>query len=235
MDAFFPTLLSKTLIILTSQLVVTFLGGYAVVQYFKGLYAKGHKSVTATHTREGKVDIHVDPRFVKPYIWPLLIVNIITFLALLFIGSQNLTIGIPLFTLWSFLTGLEIGIVLIRVDENLLMKVLSITVLTTFMAALIGMYSGIDFSGLGKILFVGLIVLIGANIVRLFVRMRRMTHRLIAGVGVGIFVGYLLYDFNRLEKLADVANNWPVAFNFAIEIYLDIINLFLYLLELLSD
>jgi len=55
--------------------------------------------------------------------------------------------------------------------------------------------------------------------------------------GVIIFTGYLLYDFNRLAKLEEQvgANTWTVAMEMSINIYLDIINLFLYLLDLLSE
>ena len=55
--------------------------------------------------------------------------------------------------------------------------------------------------------------------------------------GVVIFTGYLLFDFNRLAQLKaqETSNTWPVAMNLAISIYLDIINLFLDLLDLLSN
>ena len=57
------------------------------------------------------------------------------------------------------------------------------------------------------------------------------------GLGVLIFTGYLLFDFNRLAKLkeAAAANNWETALNFAINIYLDIINLFISLMNLMSS
>ena len=58
-----------------------------------------------------------------------------------------------------------------------------------------------------------------------------------AAFGVLIFTGYLLFDFNRLAKLKAVAaaNNWDTALNFAISIYLDIINLFISLMNLMSS
>lgn len=52
--------------------------------------------------------------------------------------------------------------------------------------------------------------------------------------GVLIFTGYLIYDFNTLEKMAG-DDSWGTAVNIAVSIYLDIINLFLYLLEILSE
>lgn len=235
MDALFTTLISKTFIILTTQLFITFLGSVLTLQYFKGLYKKGHPGVSATHNKYGELDLEIDPHIIAPYKWPLLIGNIAVFLALLFIGINNLSIGIPLFTIWSVLTGIEIGIVLISIDENLAQRVLAITVSITCATALIGMYSGIDFSGLGIILIVLLLCLIVANIIRLFIKMDRWKERIIAGIGVSIFIGFLLYDFFRLEQAKEIANNWHAAMSFAIEIYLDIINLFLYLLDLMNN
>ena len=47
---------------------------------------------------------------------------------------------------------------------------------------------------------------------------------------------YLIYDFNSLEKaIAAGDNSWGTAIKIAVNLYLDIINLFLDLLEILAD
>lgn len=57
-----------------------------------------------------------------------------------------------------------------------------------------------------------------------------------AYIGAVIFSLYLLYDFDQLEKSALAGDvSWETAINFAISIYLDIINLFLDLLQILSS
>ena len=50
------------------------------------------------------------------------------------------------------------------------------------------------------------------------------------------FTGYLLYDFHRLGQLNDLAaaNSWNIALRTSISLYLDVINLFLDLLDFLS-
>ena len=56
-----------------------------------------------------------------------------------------------------------------------------------------------------------------------------------AYAGVIIFTLYLLYDFNRLEKaIASGDTSWSTAIEIAVNLYLDIINLFLDLLEILA-
>ena len=53
--------------------------------------------------------------------------------------------------------------------------------------------------------------------------------------GVVIFSLYLIYDFNALEKaIARGDNSWGTAVDIAVNLYLDIINLFLDLLEILA-
>ena len=50
------------------------------------------------------------------------------------------------------------------------------------------------------------------------------------------FTLYLIYDFNRLEKaMARGDESWGTAVDLAVNIYLDIVNLFLYILEALSE
>ena len=54
--------------------------------------------------------------------------------------------------------------------------------------------------------------------------------------GIVLFTLYLIYDFNRLEKaMARGDESWGTAVDLAVNIYLDIINLFLLILEALSE
>jgi len=55
-----------------------------------------------------------------------------------------------------------------------------------------------------------------------------------AYLGAIIFTFYLLFDFSRLEKMAG-DESWGAAIEIAVNIYLDIINLFLDLLEILAE
>lgn len=230
------SLFSKTFLILGVQLFFTVLSTQVLIRYIRRLYIKGSPGVSATKNADGELDLQLDFKSIQAYFYGLLIAAFVVFLLLIFVGKNNLSIGLPLFTVWSVLTGLELGLVLISVDENLGAKVLGITASIVFIAAWIGIYSGIDFSFLGKFLFIGLLGLIVFNLARLFISIRRGAQRVGAAFGVLIFTGYLLFDFHRLHKLAKAGvNSWPAAMDLAIGVYLDIINLFLELLKLLSD
>jgi len=233
----FETLFAKTFAILGSQLLITWGATVLVINKVTELYYAKTPGITGSTNKDGLLDLEIDWSGIKPYNIMVLVLNIIVFLLLLFIGKHNLSIGIPLFTIWSILTGINLAFVLISVDENLGTKVLAITLTVTLASALFGIYSGIDFGFMGGFLFIALLLLLAGNLVRLFIAIPRANQRVMAFFGVIIFTGYLLFDFNRLAKLEETvgANSWSVAMELSISIYLDIINIFLFLLDLMSE
>lgn len=168
--------------------------------------------------------------------WPALILNLIFFFLLL--GARDhFPLNLFVMGLFTLTDGITLGLVLISIDENLAIRVSWLTALVTMGAALFSWYSGIDFSFLGGALFFALLILLLVSIFRIFVEIKGFARKVIASCGILIFVGYLLFDFGRLKKLGsiDQANAWNVALDMSIDIYLDIINLFLQILDLLSD
>jgi len=87
-----------------------------------------------------------------------------------------------------------------------------------------------DFSFLGGMLWMGLLVLIGASVIGIFVG-SQVFHLAIASVGVLLFGAYVLYDTSRLLHSDEPIT--PV--DAAISLYLDFLNLFLFLLQILSS
>lgn len=170
---------------------------------------------------------------IKKYSLFAIIINIIVFLVLMFVRTA-FPLNMILMVLFTASSGFTLGVYFIAHNDTA-QKALSLTVLTTFLTGLIAMYSGLDFEWLGKFLFIALIILVIYSLIRIFVRIRGQ--KFMAGLGVLIFTGYLLFDFNRLAKLKAIAdaNNWDTALNFAISIYLDIINLFISLMNLMSS
>lgn len=232
-ESMFETLLSKTFAILTLQLGITWFVTVTTIDYCRRQYALGNLGLTATEKENGEIDIHLNFDEVKIFFWILLLVDIAVFLLLLFWGKESLSRGLPLFSFWSLLTGIELGLVLISVDENLGAKILAITASITAITGSYGFYTSSDLSYLGPILFIALCLLIVGNILRLIISIPRPMQRVWAFAGSVIFSLYLVYDFNRLAKanVIEENNTWPEAMSFAISIYLDIINLFLELLD----
>ena len=86
---------------------------------------------------------------------------------------------------------------------------------------------------MGSILFMALIGLIVVSLVNLFLA-SDMLSWIISGVGVLIFVGLTAWDTQKIKQMAyqtDEQNVGKLAAIGALTLYLDFINLFLYLLR----
>ena len=86
-----------------------------------------------------------------------------------------------------------------------------------------------DLEFLEPMLGAGLIMILVVSILNMFIKSEGL-HLIITFFGIILFTGFLLYDLNRLYDKGneDMMDDPMLA---AVEIYLDIINLFLYLLE----
>jgi modulator of FtsH protease len=86
-----------------------------------------------------------------------------------------------------------------------------------------------DLSGLGGILFVGLLGVIVASIVGIFVQLP-LLYIGISAVAAVLFTGFLVFDLNRVARSRGVSEGQAILL--AVSVYLDIVNLFLALLRL---
>jgi modulator of FtsH protease len=111
------------------------------------------------------------------------------------------------------------------IRDAFLLAVLGFTGLTSY-----ALLSKRDFSFLGGFLSMGLWVLIGASLIGMFVGGSAFSLA-IASVGVLLFGGYILFDTSRM--LRDPSNRDAVGA--AIGLYLNFLNLFLFLLRILAS
>ena len=110
------------------------------------------------------------------------------------------------------------------------------TTLSVFMTASIVYFSDTDFGFLGSFLFFALLGLVIVRLLKEWVIKDSSFSMIQTGIGIIIFTFYLIYDFNRLEKaMAQGDESLGTAVDLAVSIYLDIVNLFLLILELLSE
>jgi len=86
-----------------------------------------------------------------------------------------------------------------------------------------------DFSHIGAALTIGLFVLIGASFLGFFVHAAAF-QLAVASVGVLLFAGYILYDTSRIMREGE-----DDAVGAALRLFLDVLNLFLLLLRILSS
>ena len=120
--------------------------------------------------------------------------------------------------------------------QNVVFQAMSGTTIAVIATASIVFTSSFDFSVLGGFLFIALIVLIIMGVLNVFIFKSRKYSLIRAYLGVLIFTGYLLYDFDILEKQMNSGDeSWSTAIKIAVNLYLDIINLFLDLLQILAE
>lgn len=245
MTDLFPTLFSKTFFIVSAQLFITWLTTHFVFLFFTHVDPKLEKANPYTDKPQDESilagmaeDTAPSYRWVFSswFFYSILIVGTALFLVLLFWGiGQRLRVSFPLFSVWSFLTGIELEYVFVNVEEGLGRKVLALTAIIVLATAFIGIYSRVDWGFLQLPLFIALSVLLLISLFNLFVSMDGVKQRVLSGFGVVIFTLYLVFDFNSLLKQENAgANSWPDALHLAIKIYLDIINLMLQLIRLLG-
>ena len=213
----FETLFAKTFLLLTLSLFTAYIGSLFAFKKMKHAIEEG------------------GPEKIKGQMYAAIIANIIAFVLLMFLGERT-PLNMILMFVFTISSGFTLGVYTTQYGD-VAQKAVALTAGTTLLTGLLASFSNIDFTGLGKILGIVLIIFVIISIIRIFVKIRGTGHKLLASVGVLLFTGYLLYDFSRLAKLKAVAaaNNWETALNFAISIYLDIINLLMQLMQLLSS
>jgi modulator of FtsH protease len=103
------------------------------------------------------------------------------------------------------------------------------TAAVTLAAGAYGYTTHRDLSGMGGILFVGLIGVVVASVVGIFVHLP-LLYIGISAVAAVLFTGFLVFDLNRVARSRGATEGQVIML--AVSVYLDIINLFLALLRL---
>lgn len=141
-----------------------------------------------------------------------------------------------MFIVYSVLNGVMLSAILFVYSPACIYKTFFITAGTFASVSLFGYLTKKDLSRMGSIMFMALIGLIIATVVNIFVH-SSMLDIIISYVGVIVFVGLTAWDTQKLKSLyeeAEEANDsvLKMALLGALSLYLDFINLFLYLLRI---
>lgn len=152
---------------------------------------------------------------------------------------MSMTTATLLFILYSVSMGVTMSSIFMVYTMGSIASVFFITAGTFFVMSLIGYLTRIDLSKIGSILFMALIGLVIASVVNMFLGSETM-YWVISYVGVIIFVGLTAFDTQKIKRMfaeygsADEMGQKIALFG-ALTLYLDFINLFLYLLRILGD
>ncbi|CAO3652766.1 unnamed protein product [Mucor hiemalis] len=163
--------------------------------------------------------------------WMLIVSMIGTFgtLFALFWKGRSFPANYILLSAFTLFEAHAVGTIVTFYDQGMVLKALLITLGVFIGLTIFTFQSKWDFSGLAPFLFAGLWILIIAGIVQIFFPFSKGVQLALAVGGVIVFSGYILFDtyliFNKYS-----AEDYIIA---SISLYLDFINLFLRILEIL--
>lgn len=155
-----------------------------------------------------------------------------TLIALFFLKEKS---PVNLGLLYAFATfeGMALGLILemylARGMGGVVLNAAATTAAVTIAAGAYGATTKRDLSGLGSILFIGLIAVLVASVVGIFVQMP-LLYLGIAAVSAVLFTGFLVFDLNRVASARGATEGETILL--AVAVYLDIFNLFLALLRI---
>ena len=152
------------------------------------------------------------------------------------IEKLSLTKATLMFIVYSVLNGATLATIFFAYSPEIITKTFFVTAGTFGAMAVYGYFTKSDLSSWGKLLIMAVIGLIIAGVVNIFLRSSLMD-LVVSVIGVLIFVGLTAYDSQKIKRMlmmqADMGETaQKVALMGALSLYLDFINLFLYLLRL---
>lgn len=155
------------------------------------------------------------------------------------INRLSLATATLMFVLYSVVNGATLSVIFLAFSMAVIGKVFFITAGTFGVMALVGYTTKTDLTSMGKILFMALVGIIIASVANMFMHSSGFD-LIISYVGVLVFVGLTAYDTQKIKKMCLMAPDagesmQKLALLGALELYLDFVNLFLYLLRIFSN
>lgn len=152
------------------------------------------------------------------------------------VSSLSNTTATIMFLAYSVLNGLTLSVILFVYSGAAISNAFLITAGTFGIMSAAGYFTKKDLSGFGAIMMMGLVGIILASIVNFFLKSDTMSY-IISYVGVMIFVGLTAYDTQKIKNMASELEEDQLkkaSIMGALTLYLDFVNLFLFLLRILN-
>lgn len=152
----------------------------------------------------------------------------------------SFTTATMLFILYSIINGLTLSFIFLIYTTSSIASTFFVTAGTFGVMCLYGYFTKKDLTSIGNLCFMALIGLIIASVVNMFWSNETL-YWIVTYAGVLIFVGLTAYDTQKIKRLllsegTEInETTQKIALLGALSLYLDFINLFLYLLRLLGN
>lgn len=159
----------------------------------------------------------------------------IEFLFVLFFSRRVFSlpggVGLAAFLIYSALNGITLGSIFFVYTTAVIFKAFTTTILLFAFLGFVGNTTEKDFSSAGRIAIAGVFALIIGSVINMFLNSTPLELGL-SVVGVIVFSVLVMYDSQKLKQIAQQPNAENYAVLGAFSLYLDFINLFLYLLRI---
>ena len=157
------------------------------------------------------------------------------------VNKMQASTATSLFVLYAALNGATLSAIFLVYTRASITSTFFICAATFIASSIFGMTTKRDLTSMGQFLFMGLIGIVIASVVNLFMRSSGVS-LIISYIGVIVFVGLTAYDTQKLRTMAlsqpeglDGGTIRKGAILGALTLYLDFINLFLMLLRILGS
>jgi FtsH-binding integral membrane protein len=155
------------------------------------------------------------------------------------INKMPVVLAIGAFFLYAALTGLTLSSIFIIYTSSSIASTFFVCALMFGSVSVFGYITKMDLSGMGTFMFMGLIGIIIASVANIFLK-SSMLYWIISYAGVVIFVGLTAWDTQKLKRMSqevssDSDQGKKIAVLGALTLYLDFINMFLFLLRIMGS
>lgn len=178
-------------------------------------------------------------------IQPVFFILIIAELGLVFylaarIHKLEAITATAMFVIYAILNGITLSFIFMAYTFSSIASTFFVCAATFGACSIYGMVTKKDLTGLGQFMFMGLIGIIIASVINLFLHNSGIS-MIISYIGVFVFVGLTAYDTQKLKNMAltqpdglEAAVVRKGAIMGALTLYLDFINMFLFMLRILG-
>ncbi|TDO19511.1 Bax inhibitor-1/YccA family protein [Pedobacter duraquae] len=156
--------------------------------------------------------------------------------------SFNALVGV--FLLYSLLTGVSLSFILLTYTAASVVSCFAAAAGIFGIMAILGYTTDVDLSKFGPILMIGVVGLIIASLVNMFIQSESFS-LFMAFIGIAIFTALTAYDVQKLKRIGEgieengsaiaAADTKKLAIMGALSLYLDFLNIFIYLLRIFGN
>ena len=163
---------------------------------------------------------------------------VLAFVLSLFVKKLPYGASLGLFIAYSIVSGVTFTPILCVYDAGSAIFAFAAAAVLFVSFAIYGIVTKRDLSKLGPLLMIGLIVLILFSVIGIFVHMS-WASIIIALIGIAIFIGLTAYDTQKIKASYNAYSGndemlKKLSVNLALQLYLDFVNLFIYILKLMG-